>query len=238
MPALNNEIDIVTVGGVDQDIRDTTTRTSIGPTEPLAVASTEHLENEIFYAAADRKLYRAKSTISPGDTFTTGDEGNVEQTTIAQMMYRLFSQSPELLMRCIADYEPTNKASKVYHSGDKVFLGNGILYKVTTRIGKNSSFIIEGDNANVVVADKMYDSITYLDKKKENKKVTLEQRLESGETTVLFADDAIDDTKILRPATSMFGKMPLSMVLDGHSVTMTFKPQSASMTVYLIIEEV
>lgn len=238
MPSLNNEIDILTIGGVDQDIRDTTTRTSIGPTEPLAVASEEHLVNEIFYSAADRKLYRATSAISVGDTFTTGAEGNVEITTLSQMMYRLFSQSPEILMRCIAEYEPTNRASKTYHSSDKVFLSDGILYKVTTRISKNSSFVTTGENANVVVADKVFNSIDYLDKKKENKKVTLEARLEGGETTVTFTDNAIDDTKILRPATSMFGKMPLTMTQSEHTVTMTFKAQSASMTVYLIIEEV
>ena len=238
MPSLNNEIDILTIGGVDQDIRDTTTRTSIGPTEPLAVASEEHLVNEIFYSAADRKLYRATSAISVGDTFTTGAEGNVEITTLSQMMYRLFSQSPEILMRCIAEYEPTNRASKTYHSSDKVFLSDGILYKVTTRISKNSSFVTTGENANVVVADKVFNSIDYLDKKKENKKVTLEARLEGGETTVTFTDNAINDTKILRPATSMFGKMPLTMTQSEHTVTMTFKAQSASMTVYLIIEEV
>ena len=66
----------------------------------------------------------------------------------------------------------------------------------------------------------------------------MEQRLSSGDTTLQFTDAAIDDTKILRPATDVFGKMPLSMTLDGNTVTMVFKAQSAAMTVYLIIEEV
>lgn len=235
MPSLNNEIDIITVGGVDQDIRDTRTRNSIAPTEPLGVASMPHRINEVFYSAADRLMYRATAPIEIGDTFTPGDGGNVEIKTISDLMYLLFSQSAELVMRSIADYEPTDIASKTYHSGDKVYLSDGNLYKVTTKTYAETPLV---DGSNVVIADKISSSINYLEKKKANKKVVLEQRLSSGDTTLQFTDAAIDDTKILRPATDVFGKMPLSMTLDGNTVTMVFKAQSAAMTVYLIIEEV
>lgn len=234
MPSLNNEIDIITVGGVDQDIRDTHTRNSIAPTEPLGVASMPHKVNEVFYSAADRLMYRATAPIAIGDTFTPGEGGNVELKTLSELMYLLFAQSPELVMRSIADYEPTNIASKTYHSGDKVYLSDGNLYKVTTKTYAEAPLI---NGSNVAPADSITASINYLEKKKENKKVVLEQRLAGGDTTLQFTNNAIDNTKILRPATDVFGKMPLSMTLDGNTVTMVFKAQSAAMTVYLIIEE-
>ena len=234
MPSLNNEVDILTIGGVDQDIRDTYTRSSIAPTEPLSVASMPHKVNEVFYSAADRLMYRVTAPIAIGDTFTPGEGGNVELKTLSELMYLLFVQSPELVMRSIADYEPTDIASKTYHSGDKVYLSDGNLYKVTTKTYAEAPLI---NGSNVAPADSITTSINYLEKKKENKKVVLEQRLAGGDTTLQFTDNAIDNTKILRPATDVFGKMPLSMTLDGNTVTMVFKAQSAAMTVYLIIEE-
>lgn len=234
MPSLNNEVDILTIGGVDQDIRDTYTRSSIAPTEPLSVASMPHKVNEVFYSAADRLMYRVTAPIAIGDTFTPGEGGNVELKTLSELMYLLFVQSPELVMRSIADYEPTDIASKTYHSGDKVYLSDGNLYKVTTKTYAEAPLI---NGSNVAPADSISASINYLEKKKENKKVVLEQRLIGGDTTVQFTDDAIDSTKILTPATDSFGKMPISMTQDEHTVTMVFKAQNESMTVYLIIEE-
>lgn len=239
MPSLNNEVDIITVGGVDQDIRDTTTRSSIGPTEPLDVASQPHRINEVFYLAEDRKLYRATQQIEIGHAFMPGI--NVEEANLADLMYRLFNQSPEEVMEDIATYERTETASKTFHAGDRIFLMDGTFCRVTDTVYEGTTWAI---GTNCELSDTITDLILALEQGKQKKLVRLEQLLESNQTTVVFTDNAIpadasDNTKILRPATNMFGKMPLTMTLTAaHEVTMTFKAQTASMVVYLIIEEV
>ena len=236
MPSLNNEVDIITVGGVDQDIRDTTTRNSIGPTEPLAVASMPHHINHIFYSGVNRQLYKAVEEISVGDTFTPGQGGNVEEATLSDLMYQLFNQSADEVLEDLATYEKTANASRTFYAGERIFLMNGTFCKVTDTVYEGTAWTL---NSNCEEETTITNLIKALEDGKQNKLVKLEQLLQSGQTTVVFEDDSIDDTKLLRPATSMFGKMPLTVALtDVHEVTMTFKAQSASMTVYLIVEEV
>ena len=236
MPSLNNEVDIITVGGVDQDIRDTYTRNSIAPTEPLAVASQPHHINNLFYSAASRTLYKAVAEIAIGDTFTPGQGGNVENATLSDLMYQLFNQSPDDIMEDIASYERTPNASDTFHAGDRIFLMDGTFCRVTDTVYEGTAWAL---NTNCVRETTITNLILALERGKQNKVIKLEQLLEANTSELVFTDNAIDNTKLLRPATDVFGKMPLSMNLTGaHEVTMTFKPQSASMTVYLIIEEV
>ena len=231
MPSLNNEIDILTVGGVDQDIRDTYTRNSIGMTEPLTVASVNHVENEVFYSAADRRLYRCLTDISIGTTFTP--DVNVKTSTLSEMMYRLFAQSPEELMEEIAGYETGDNATKNYAVGDRFFWKNGYLYRVTVPINIGTAFAI---GTNIVKEEEILALIKNLENGKDGKTV-LTQNLVAGETTLTFTDSRITNNSLVEFYTNIYGRNPIHMTQQGNTVTVEFKPQSESMIVKLSIRE-
>ena len=233
MPSLNNEVDIMTVGGVDNDIRDTYTRAAIGMTEPLAVASAAHRVNEVFFSAADRLLYKAIDDIAIGDTFTP--DVNVVQATLSDMMYQLFAQSPELLLQyVIGNYEKTATASKTYKNNDLIVWRDGMFYRVVGTVSQGTAWVVD---SNIIAEPGLAELVSDLENTKDEK-VVLSQRLVAGETTLTFTDDSINDDCLIEPFTEIWGRNPLTITQSGHSATLTFKAQAESMTVLLVIREV
>lgn len=229
---LNNEIDIVTVGGVDQDIRDTYTRNAIGVTEPLSVASVRHYENEVFFSAIDRRLYRCLTDIAIGTTFTP--DVNVKQATLAEMMYRIFAQSPEELMtNVIGNYEMTANASKTYHQGDHIIWTDGKYYSVIGTVNQGTPWVVD---SNIEEDVGISDLIKELQDTKDGKTV-LTQRLTGGSTTLTFTDSHITNDSLVEVYTDIYGKNPTAITQSGNTVTVTFKAQTESMTVKLVVRE-
>lgn len=233
MPSLNNEVDILTVGGVDQDIRDTYTRQSIAPTEPLGVASIPHKINEVFYSNADRRLYKCLTDIAVGTTFT--EDVNVKKATLSDMMYQLFAQSPEELMdNVLGNYEKTDVASKNYKNGETIIWKDGFFYRVVGTVNIGTPWVVD---SNIIADSSILDLIYDLEQNKDGKTV-LTQRLVAGETSLTFTDDHINANVLIEPFTDIWGRNPLTVVQSGNSVTMTFRAQEESMTVMLVIREV
>ena len=228
---LNNEIDIITVGGVDQDLRDTYTRAGIGVTEPLTVASHAYSPHEVFWSGPDRKLYEVIDDIAIGDTFTP--DVNVQQKPLSDLLYRLFAQSPENIMDILSNYERTANASKNYVIGDKIIWTDGVYYKVSATVTVGTAWEV---GTNIVPEDNMSDLITNLERTKDGKKV-LTENLSAGSTTVTFTDNAITNDSLLEVYTSIYGVSPKTMTQSGTTVTLTFKAQESSMVVKLVIRE-
>lgn len=228
---LNNEIDIVTVGGVDQDIRDTYTRRSIGGTEPLSVASRKYKEHEVFFSNADRLLYETLTEINIGETFTPGV--NVEQKSLSDMMYQLFSQSPESVMKVVSNYEKTAVASKTYHEGDRIIWTDGLYYRVTGTVSQGTAWAV---GVNIEREVNISDLLREMDHDKDGK-IVLTQRLTSGQPSLTFTDSSINNDSLIEIYTDIYGKNPISMTQSGNSVTVEFKPQAESMTVKLVVRE-
>lgn len=232
MPSLNNEVDILTVGGVDQDIRDTYTRQSIAPTEPLSVASIPHKINEVFYSNADRRLYKCLTDIAIGTTFTP--DVNVKQATLSDLMYQLFAQSPEELMENVfGNYEKTDVASKNYKDGQTIIWKDGFFYRVVGSVNTGTPWVVD---SNIISDSNVLDDIYNLDKNKDGK-IVLTQRLTANSTTLTFTDDHINDNSLIEIYTDIYGKSPTAMTQSGHTVTLTFRAQAESMTVKLVIRE-
>ena len=229
---LNNEIDIVTVGGVDQDVRDTYTRKAIAETEPLTVASRAYSIHEIFFSNADRKLYEAIDEITIGDTFTPGV--NVEQRNLSDMMYQLFAQSPELVMNILSNYEKTATASKNYHDGDRIIWMDGVYYRVSGTVNIGTAWVVD---SNIIAEENISDLITGLDQNKEDKGTVLTANLTAGETTLTFTDMAITNNCRIDVYTNVYGVNPKTMTQSNTTLTLTFKAQSVSVAVKVIIRE-
>ena len=68
-------------------------------------------------------------------------------------------------------------------------------------------------------------------------KVVLTQNLTAGETTVTFTDSSIGNDSLLEVYTDIYGANTRTMTQSGNTVTVTFKAQSSSMTVKLIVRE-
>lgn len=233
MPSLNNEVDILTVGGVDQDIRDTYTRQSIAPTEPLGVASIPHKINEVFYSNADRRLYKCLTDIAIGTTFTP--DVNVKQATLSDMMYQLFAQSPEELMeKVLGNYEKTDTASRNYHNGETIIWKDGFFYRVVGSVNIGTPWVVD---SNIIADDSGVLGLIYSLENDKDGKTVLSQRLTSGSTSLTFTDNHITDNSLIEVYTDIYGKSPTAMTQSEHTVTLTFKAQAESMTVKLVIRE-
>ena len=229
---MNNEVDIITVGGVDQDIRDTYTRRSISLTEPLAVASKAYRPHELFFSGIDRLLYEAITDISIGDTFTP--DVNVRQRPISDMMYELFAQSPDYVLNdVIGNYERTANASRTYHDGEKIVWSDGQYYRVVGTVNQGTAWVVD---SNIIASDGISGLIKNLEDTKDGK-VVLTQNLTAGETTVTFTDSSIGNNSLLEVYTDIYGANPRTMTQSGTTVTVTFKAQASSMTVKLIVRE-
>lgn len=228
---LNNEIDIITVGGVDQDVKDTYTRRAIAGTEPLSVASRVYKPHEVFFSAADRLLYETLTDIAIGTTFTP--DVNVKQKSVSDLMYQVFAQAPETVLRVASNYETTAVASKTYHNNDRIVWTDGVYYRVSGTVSQGTAWVVGG---NIYPESNISDLIKNLEDNKDGK-IVLTQRLVAGETTLTFTHQSINDNSLVEVYTDIYGKNPTAITQSGNTVMVTFRAQAESMTVKLVVRE-
>ena len=144
---LNNEVDTINVGNVDNDIRDSYTRSMIAELEPSSVASKHHLENTFFIQDSDRYLYKCLQEINIGDTLTVGV--NVARYDISNALYELYAQSPGTIRNVISNVETGSTASRNFAQGECILWTDGNLYEVSTSVTLGTTWTV-GTNISLV----------------------------------------------------------------------------------------
>ena len=144
---LNNEVDTINVGNVDNDIRDSYTRSMIAELEPSSVASKHHLENTFFIQDSDRYLYKCLQEINIGDTITVGV--NVARYDISEALYELYAQGGDVIRDVISNVETGSTASRNFAQGECILWTDGNLYEVSTSVTLGTTWTV-GTNISLV----------------------------------------------------------------------------------------
>ena len=121
----------------------------------------------------------------------------------------------------IADvYDPTS----TYDVGDYVVHG-GLLYKCNTAIASAEAWTVAHWTRCLVTEEMAIPT-----------EVTVTGTLVAGATSITLSDAAIETTSWVMPWASVFGVMPVSVVVATGSVTLTFEAQSSDMTVGVVVK--
>lgn len=245
MPAIHNEIDLLTVGGIRNDVRDTFTRSMIATEEVTDYASRDYYAGEYFILKSDRNLYRTKVSITRGTQFTPGV--NIEIANIGKALRIVEIQSPLSLMNIVGNYEPTGKATKKYVAGDRVILQTGqvapdggvlyTMYRVTTTINQGVAF---ANGTNVVMESQTLSTvISNLQTDKMDTPVVLTQILQAGQTNLTFTHDKLNDNSRIDIYTNQFGVDPIGVTTTYTSgryyLGVKFKAQTVNVDVKVVI---
>lgn len=137
---LNNEIDTLNIHNIDNDIRDSATRSMIAGEEKESYSTHDYAKNQ-YLIWSDRKLYKVIAPISTGDTLTVGT--NIRFVgTLGDEIYNLYISSDDGIKDLISNVEETN-ASKAYYFGDYIILASDtLLYKVTTNVSLGTAWAV------------------------------------------------------------------------------------------------
>ncbi len=238
MATYHNEIDLLTVAGIRNDIRDSFTRAMIASEEETDVATEKRYAGDYVVLKSDRLLYRVKAIINKGDTYTPGV--NIERKSIGDALRMLEDQSADTIAAIVGNYEPTGKATKKYVTGDRIILpygttpGRGLYYKVTTTVNIGVQFV---ENTNCVGEMNPISSIIKtLEDGKWDKPVVLTSMLYAGNTTISFTNSAITSTAIIDMYIDKYNYNPKTVTQSGNTLTLTFKQsQSTNTTIKLVI---
>lgn len=245
MPAIHNEIDLLTVGGIRNDVRDTFTRAMIADEETVDFASRNYYAGEYLILRSDRNLYRTKVAINKGTQFTPGV--NIEIANVGKALRIVEIQSPLSLMNIVGNYEPTGKATKKYVVGDRVILQTGqaapdggvlyTMYRVTTTINQGVAF---ANGTNVVMESQTLSTvISNLQTSKLDVPIILTQILLAGRTSLTFTHDALTNDSRIDVYTNKFGVEPIFMDVTTNSgrtyLSMGFKAQTENVDVKVVI---
>lgn len=233
----HNEIDLLTIGGIRNDVRDSFTRAMVAPEEETDVATEKRYAGDYIILKSDRNLYRVTDVIERGDIYTPGV--NLERKTLGEGLRLLEDQSPESIMNIVGNYEPTGKATKRYYVGDRVILpygdspADGLLYKVTDAVTPGVTFV-EHTNCERSLST-IFDDVKSLEDSKMNIPVTIVQMLYAGATTMTFTNDAITDGCDIDIYTDHYAISPRTMSQSGNTLYLTFGAQSVNILVKIKI---
>lgn len=239
MATYNNEIDLLTVGGIRNDVRDSFTRGMIAFEEETDVATEKRYAGDYIILKSDRLLYRVKTVVNRGDQYTPGV--NIERKTIGEGLRFLEDQTGEAVSYIIGNYEPTGKATKKYYEGDRVILPfgtapmKGLYYRVTTTVNIGVQFV---ENTNCVREMNPVSSIIKnIEDGKRDKPVILTSMLYAGNTSISFTNDAIDNNSLVDIYADKYGIDPKTVTQSGHTIVLTFTAQTTNVTIKLAISK-
>ena len=234
----HDEIDLLTVGGIRHDVRDSFTRAMLGAEEDTDVCTEKRYAGDYIILKSDRNIYRVTTVVNRGDIYTPGV--NIERRTLGSGMKYLEDQSAEAVEHIVGNYEPTGYATKKYLAGDRVILPYGtapmvgLYFKVTTTVNIGVKFV-EGTNC-VRETNSVSSLIKNIEDNKQDKPVVLTSMLYAGSTTLSFTNSAITNDAIIDIYTNKFGFGPSSVTQSGSTVTLTFRAaQSTNTQVKLVI---
>ena len=239
MATYNNEIDLLTVGGIRNDVRDSFTRGMIAYEEETDVATAKRYAGDYIILKSDRLLYRVTTVVNRGDQYTPGV--NIERKTVGEGLRLLEDQSGDAVCYIVGNYEPTGKATKKYYEGDRVILPfgtapmKGLYYRVTTTVNIGVQFV---ENTNCVRETNPVSSlIKNLEDGKRDKPVVLTGMLYSGNTSITFTNDAINSDSLIDVYADKYGVNPLTMTQSNHTVVLTFTAQTTNVTIKLAVSK-
>lgn len=231
--ANHNEIDLLTIGGIRNDIRDSFTRAMVAPEEETDVATEKRYAGDYIILKSERKLYRVTQVVERGDTYVPGV--NLERKSLGEGLRHLEDQSPESLLNIIGNYEPTGKATKYYSPGDRVILpygsspADGLLYKVTDVVTPGVTFV-EHTNCERSMTP-LFSDVKALEDAKMDVPTIIVQMLYAGATTMTFTNDAITDNCDIEVYTDKYGVSPRTMSQSDHTLNLTFGAQTTNIKV-------
>ena len=164
-----NEIKLITVGGVDQNVKDQYARDIIAPSENGLDSSTNlpvssrHYDEGAYLIGQDRKYYEAIQEIDIGDELIVGT--NIRETTVTEEILMLKGQSANVAIECMADMETAATASKAFATGKYVYWNYGVdygMYEVIADIAQGDAFTTSGASQNIRLSNKLGDDISEL----------------------------------------------------------------------------
>lgn len=238
MATYNNEIDLLTVAGIRNDVRDSFTRAMIASEEQTDVATAKRYAGDYIVLKSDRLLYRVTQEIPSGGTYTPGV--NIERKSVADALRFLEDQSADSILAIVGNYEPTGKATKKYTAGDRIILpygskpGKGLYYKVTTTVNAGVTFT---ENINCTRELNPISSILKtIEDNKQDKPTVLTSILSGGSKTIAFTNAALTSTAVVDIYVDKYGYNPKTVTHSGSTLTLTFKEaQETNTTIKLVV---
>lgn len=136
----------------------------------------------------------------------------------------------------IAPVEASATTSQAYAVGSYLYY-NSTLYMVTSAIAQGGTIITSGAGQNVtdVTVGSRLNTLSSDLADKEDKPTELTATLSVGATSVTFTNAAITSTAKIDVYTDTFGVNPTNQSVSGTTLTLTFKAQTAAVSVKVLV---